>query len=208
MCNLENIIIRNAILSDLPYLYEICLKTGDAGKDATTLYNDPYLLGNYYVAPYVNFRESICFVAEYNNRPQGYIVSVPNTVTYKQWLEDYWLPPLRKQFPIENNAKYTMKEETIVNLIHKKQYPIDQINMPYIKDYPSHLHVDILPVIQGKGVGNMLMNCLCKELKSQNVSGLHLSVGFTNPGAIKFYQKMDFTVIKEYEWGYTMGKLL
>jgi hypothetical protein len=61
---MNDTIIRRAALSDLPYLYEICLKTGDAGKDASALFNDPYLMGQYYATPYLLFPAGICFVVE------------------------------------------------------------------------------------------------------------------------------------------------
>ena len=37
--------------SDLDELYRICLLTGDAGQDATALYQDPRLLGHIFAAP-------------------------------------------------------------------------------------------------------------------------------------------------------------
>jgi len=205
---MENINVRRAVLSDLPYLYEICLKTGNNGKDASALYNDPYMVGNYFAAPYVVYQKSICFVAEYENGPKGYIVSVPNTAAYEQWLEDYWLPPLRKQFPTDRQTKYTEKEKSILSCIHRKHFPPDPVSTLWLNDYPAHLHIDLLPVIQGKGVGKMLMNNLFDELKNQNVSGLHLGVSCLNSGAIKFYQKMGFAILKEQDGGCTMGKIV
>jgi ribosomal protein S18 acetylase RimI-like enzyme len=205
---MENINIRQAVLSDLPYLYEICLKTGYEGKDASKLYNEPYLIGHYYVAPYVIYQNNLCFVAEYENCPKGYIVSVSDTINYKKWLEENWLLQLRKQFPKENKVKYTEKEEEIINEIHKKQYPIDLKNFAWLSDYPAHLHIDLLPDIQKKGIGKILMEKLIDNLKEQNISGIHLGVSNTNPGAISFYKKMDFKILKEEEWGYTMGKII
>jgi GNAT superfamily N-acetyltransferase len=205
---MENINIRQVVLSDLPYLYEICLKTGDGGNDASALFNDPYLIGHYYVAPYIIYQNSICFAAEHENYPKGYIVSVPDTAAYKKWLEDYWHPPLRKQFPKDNKAKYTEKEEKIINLIHKQQYPLDLSNFPWLSDYHAHLHIDLLPIIQKKGIGRMLIEKLINNLKRQNVSGIYLNVDFSNSGAICFYQKAGFKILKEQDWGFTMGKAI
>ena len=205
---MENLDVRRVIFSDLPYLYEICLKTGDEGKDATPLYNDPYLIGHYYVAPYIVYQKSMCFVAEHDNYPKGYIVSAPDTAAYKLWLEDYWLPPIRKQFPKGRKVKYTEDEEKIINLIHKQQYPMDVSSFPWLSDYPAHLHIDLLPIIQKKGIGRILIEKLIDNLKKQNVSGIYLNVGLSNSGAICFYKKIGFTILKEQDWGYTMGKII
>ena len=199
--------IRRAVLSDLPYLYEICLKTGDAGKDASHLYHDPYLVGQYFSAPYLLFSGGIVFVAEFENRPQGYIVSAPNTVAYRQWMEELWLPPLRARYPepLAPELIRSDRESWILSLIHKKHIPLDADAEIWLKDYPAHLHIDLLPKIQGKGFGRSLMNRLFEELKRQGVGGIQLGVSKLNPGAVAFYHKVGFSVLQESEKGYTVG---
>ena len=203
---MHNITIRRAFLSDLPYLYEVCLKTANEGKDATKLFSDPYLVGQYYVAPYVVYPKAICFVTEYENIPQGYVVAVPETITYKEWLEEHWLAPLRKQFP-QNEPFFSEKQTKIINILHDRGYQEFYNGLEWYTNYPAHLHINLLPVIQGQGAGSKLIESLFKELKEQNIAGLHLNIRFTNPSALQFYKKMGFIVIKEHDWGYTLGKL-
>ena len=195
--------IRTMALFDIPYLYEICLKTGDTGKDASDFFSDPYLIGHYYVAPYLLYPEGICFVVEYEYRPQGYIVAVPDTVIFRQWMEEQWLPPLRRRYPQPFPLSRSDKEELIIALIHKQHFPIDRT---WLADYPAHLHIDLLPAIQRKGQGRILMDSLFTELARRGAPGLHLQVGSTNPGAIAFYREMGFSVLDEQEWGCIMGK--
>jgi len=206
---MDEITIRQAVLSDIPYLYEICLKTGDNGKDATSLFFDPYLIGQYYAAPYLLFPDGICFVAEYQYRPQGYIIAAPDTAAFRQWMEDQWLPPIRKCCPppFPPALIRTEKEKQIFELIHNSHFPIDESESPWLADYPAHLHIDLLPCLQGKGTGRALMDALFTELRRQNVPGLHLGVSASNTGAVAFYRKLGFSVIKEYEWGFTLGKM-
>jgi len=204
---MDEISIRKAVLSDIPYLYEICLKTGDEGKDATSLFFDPYLIGQYYAAPYLLFPEGICFVAENQYRPQGYIIAAPDTAAFRKWMEEQWLPPIRKRCPspFPSAIIRTEKEKHILELIHNRQFPIDTAERPWLTDYPAHLHIDLLPSLQGKGVGRTLMDALFAELKRQKVPGLHLGVGASNTGAIAFYRKLGFSVVQEQEWGFTLG---
>jgi len=204
----EEITIRRAVLSDLPYLYEICLKTGDESKDATSLFYDPYTIGHYYAAPYLIYPNGICFVAEYEYRPQGYIIAVPDTAAFNQWMEEEWLPPIRKRCPQPFPLSRSEKENKIIELFHERHFPVDMDDQPWLADYPAHLHVDLLPCIQQKGIGRLLMNSLFAELERQKVSGLHLGVGSSNTGAVAFYKKIGFSVLEEHEWGFTMGKTL
>ena len=200
---------QGAALSDLPYLYDICLKTGDEGKDATALFFDPYLLGHYYAAPYLLFPDGICFVAEYQYRPQGYIIAAPDAAAFKKWMEEQWLPPIRKRCPspFPSAMIRTETEKQIYELFHNKLFPIDESEKPWLTDYPAHLHINLLPSLQGKGAGRTLMNALFTELERQKVPGLSLGVDTSNTGAVTFYRKMGFSVLKEQEWGFIMGKL-
>jgi ribosomal protein S18 acetylase RimI-like enzyme len=203
---MEQITIRRAVLSDLPYFYEICLKTGDESKDASALFFDQYLLGHYYAAPYLVCPSGICFTTEYDYRPQGYIVAVPDTASFHQWMEEQWLPPLRNRYPWPSPPARSKKEEEIIGLIHKRKFPVDIGGQPWLTDYPAHLHIDLLPCLQGKGQGRVLIDTLFDELARKGVSGLHLGVGSSNTGAIAFYRKMGFTVLEEHDWGLTLGK--
>jgi len=207
---MSDIIIRKAHKSDIPYFYEICLKTGDAGKNAEDLYFDPYLIGNYYAAPYFFFPEGICFVAEYQCRPQGYIIAAPDTAAFEKWMEEQWLPPLRRQYhqPFPQELIRSEKEAELIKTIHNKKFPLEKYYENLYKDYPAHLHIDMLPTLQGKGLGRKLMNTLFMELERQGIKSLHLGVSAENKNAVLFYQKLDFSVFKEHSWGFTLVKQL
>ena len=51
--------VRRYRAEDLDDLYRVCLETGDAGKDATALHDDPALLGHVYVGAYA----TVCYKA-------------------------------------------------------------------------------------------------------------------------------------------------
>ncbi len=202
----STIIIRGAELSDLPYLYEICLKTGDSGKDASALFSDPYVLGQYYAAPYLFFERDLCFVAEMDGVPQGYILGVSDSTRFETWLDAEWLPPLRQRLARCPAEKLQSTEERgIVSLI-MKQRDLSAPSDPLLEPYPAHLHIDLLPSLQGKGQGRTLMNALFSALSNKGVKGVSLGVSGTNTSAIGFYKKLGFSVLQEQEWGLVMGK--
>ena len=208
---MEEVTIRKAVLSDIPYLYEICLKTGNSGKDATDIYFNPYLIGSFYAAPYLLFPDGICFIAESDYRPQGYIIAAPDTTTFNKWMEEQWLPPLRKRYPLPFPPEKisSEKEKNLIETLHKRQFPADTAGMytdDWLNDYPAHLHIDLLPCLQGKGMGRKLMDTLFAELKQRGIPGIHLGVGSSNTGAIEFYKKLGFSVLQEQTWGFTMAK--
>ena len=56
-------LIRNMVAQDLPYVYDIALKTAFAGLDGTPYYYDKWAVGHYYAAPYFFFEPEVCFTA-------------------------------------------------------------------------------------------------------------------------------------------------
>ncbi len=199
------VMIRTAIQSDIPYLYQICLETGDSGKDASPLFSDPWLIGQYYAAPYLFYSIDCCFIAEENGIPKGYIIGTDNTPLFNIWFDTVWLPPLRQRYPDSkrNPESYSINEKRLIEKLHQKSE-----SSPFFKEYPAHLHIDLLPDLQGKGCGRLLMDAFLGEMKARRCPGVHLGVSNTNPGAIGFYNKLFFTILKEETWGLTMGKKL
>lgn len=199
--------IRPAVQSDVPYLYDICLKTGNNGKDASHLFSDPWLIGQFYAAPYLFYDKSFCFIAEEEGIPLGYILSTETTIAFYEWLEKSWLPVLRNRYPLENiyEKSFSINEKNLISRIHSKISDVDEEDLRLIAEYPAHLHIDLLPELQGKGCGRMLMETLFKHLKSCGCPGLHLGVSRENPGAVGFYSKIGFSILKESESSFVMG---
>jgi ribosomal protein S18 acetylase RimI-like enzyme len=63
--------------------------------------------------------------------------------------------------------------------------------------YPSHLHVDLLPRLQGQGWGRRLVDTLVERLRAAGSTGLHLGVATANTGAQAFYRAVGFTELAD-----------
>ncbi len=185
--------------SDLISLYRICLQTADSGKDASIKYTDPNLLGHYFAAPYVFLEPDLCFVLSLEGKPCGYILGTRNSEKFCDRCEKEWFPLLREQYPLPN-PQDTSPDAHIIRLIHQGH----KINNDLLS-YPAHLHIDILPAGQGRGMGRKIMDIFLDKLRELQVPALHLQVGKANPGAIKFYERVGFHIIKEYEKAVAFG---
>jgi ribosomal protein S18 acetylase RimI-like enzyme len=62
---------------------------------------------------------------------------------------------------------------------------------PY-EDYPSHLHIDLLPRAQGRGYGRRMMETLIERLRQRGSRGAHLGVNVLNTRAYAFYRRLGF----------------
>jgi len=194
--------IRPYQTSDLNDLYSICLQTGDSGKDASHLYSDPDLLGHFYAAPYAVLEPDLCFIVTCSGKPCGYILGTQDSYKFYERCEKEWFPTLRQSYPIPA-AIDGSKDSYIIRLIHKGHV----VNNDLV-DYPAHLHIDLLPETQGKGIGRKLMNIFFERLRELKVPAVHLQVGKSNQGAVMFYERIGFHIIKEYENSIAFGMKL
>ena len=74
-----------------------------------------------------------------------------------------------------------------------------------VRDYPSHLHIDLLETAQGRGIGKAMMNLLLDTLREQGSKGVHLGMGAQNSRAFTFYTKLGFTLLDKNDDEWTMG---
>ncbi len=185
-------LIRSYQASDLDALYQICLQTADDGQDATALFSDPELPGHVYVGPYVTFEPELAFVAEDAEGVGGYIVAALDSQAFEGRLEREWWPRLRRCYPEPS-------PDAAGDLTQTEQYAIHDIHHPFgapeevTERYPSHLHIDLIPRLQGQRAGRRLVETVISRLQAEASPGLHLLVGRSNQGAIGFYRHIGFT---------------
>jgi GNAT superfamily N-acetyltransferase len=79
---------------------------------------------------------------------------------------------------------------------------------PYGDTYPAHLHIDLLPELQGQGWGRRLIDTLVAALRERGVTGLHLASSSDNAGAIAFYPRVGFTPLPSHEGVQAFGRHL
>ena len=176
--------IRSYKSADTSAVYEICLKTGNSGQDATHLFSDPLVLGHIYVGPYMEFEPQSVFILEDDQGPCGYIMGVLDSQTYYQWMHREWLPKIRVNYKKPTGNPDTWDEtEKITDLLF---HPASQRLLP---DYPAHLHIDLLSRAQGKGQGKLMMDRFIDYLRYNKIPGLYLDLSSSNDRAFNFYRK-------------------
>lgn len=92
--------IRGYRPGDRPALYQICLRTGDNGRDATGRYADPELLGHVYVGPYLALAPQLALVLDRGDgTPVGYALGAADSAAFAARCEADWWPALRRRYP-------------------------------------------------------------------------------------------------------------
>ena len=194
--------IRSFHPSDLSRLYDICVQTGDCGKDVTDEYPDPDLIGHFYAAPYAVFEPDLCFVLTGDGVPCGYIIGTRDSEEFGRRLAQEWFPVLRERYPLPA-LEDTSPRANMIRAIHAGYH-----SHPEAAGYPAHLHIDLLPHAVGQGNGRKMMESFLFRLRELSVPAVHLGVAKKNTRAVEFYKALGFHVIAAYEWGYLMGQKL
>ncbi len=180
---------RNARQDDLGEIYAISLATGDGGQDASHLYRDNRLIGHIYSAPYVVLGPEMTLVAEDEQGIAGYIVGAYDTAAFEGLLEREWWPSLRDQYadPAGDPSQWTADERRSFAIHHPRIMSAD-----IVEAYPAHIHMNLLPRLQGQGVGGMLLKQWVSQARKADVRGIHLGVNAGNQGGQHFWSSRGF----------------
>lgn len=181
--------LRPAVPSDLDALYAICLATGDAGGDASHLYADGRLIGHIYSAPYLRLAPDLAIIIEDEEGVAGYAVGVSDTHAWENQLERDWWPSLRKEYPdpLRPMSEWTADEQRCATIHRPWRVPNELIGV-----YPAHLHLNLMPRMQGQGAGRSLFRAWLHRAEKAGVTGVHVGVGPANARAVRFWTSSGF----------------
>jgi len=199
--------LRRAGPDDAVALAEICVRTGHRGQDARGIYTDPSLLAAMYLLPYLALEPAWCWVCcddsddAGDDTPAGYIVGTPDSLAFAQRAERQCWPALRMQHPLP-----APDDDSPQARLTRALHVGPPTELPFLSSHPAHLHIDLLPSAQGRGIGTRLMNSFIGALREARVPGVHLGVSAHNPGAITFYRRVGFETLQDAGWGLWMGR--
>ena len=196
-------------------MMDICLRTGDDGGDASPLYPDyPDVQSHRYVTPYYALEPSGAFVVVDATHteddpaalaPLGYCVGVVDSRAFYARFMAEWSPRMRAIYPRPETAELSQRSRELIELFYNPT--CFDLNNPIFELYPSHLHIDILPVAQGKGLGLHLIERVFQYMRNNGSPGVHLEMSPTNLRALAFYKKIGFQIIDTQPDCLTLGKL-
>lgn len=182
--------IRPFTTADLDSLYAISLATGDAGQDAAPLHRDGKLIGHIYSAPYGVLAPELAFVAEDDEGVAGYVVGTADTGAFALRLERDWWPALRQLYADPSGtdaAMWTADQRRSFTIHHPDRTP-----EVVVARFPAHLHMNLLPRLQGQGVGLRLFERWSDAAVGLGVAGVHVGVSPTNERGRGFWQALGF----------------
>lgn len=184
--------IRPFRQQDLPALYDIALRTGAGGEDATGRVRDEALIGDLFVGPYALLEPELVLVAEgEDNEVVGYVAATDDSSAFEARCEGLWWPRLRERLvdpPPCQRASWGLDEHGA----HLAHHPVAAGDVAI--RYPANLHMNLLPGARGQGLGAHLFADVCDLLQARGAPGVHVRVGPDNVRAIAFYRALGFVL--------------
>ncbi|GAA4959609.1 GNAT family N-acetyltransferase [Actinoplanes utahensis] len=177
--------IRQYRRADRAALYDICVRTADAGADARGLYSSDDLMGDLFAGPYAQLEPELAFVLDDGGDVAGYVVGTADTARFARRYRDEWIPLLGDRYPVPPPPPRS-PEQDMIALHHDPE----RMLVPGLDGHPAHLHIDLLPPWQGRGFGRRLIG---RFLAVVDAPGVHVGMVTANVKARGFYDRLGFT---------------
>lgn len=212
-------IIRPYQAKDRSAVTEVCVRTAAGGGDARGIYSDDDLMPEVYCLPYVTYAPDLAWVVEEAGPSDdargdadsgadagtpapgavggdviGYVVAVADTRAFVDWYRREWAPGFRRRHPRPGVMRRAFRYDE-ADLVRHGGDPdrlLAALTADELTAYPAHLHIDLLPAGQRRGLGRRLLDTLRTELAARGVPGVHLGMDPANTGARAFYDRYGF----------------
>jgi ribosomal protein S18 acetylase RimI-like enzyme len=192
-------VIRPYRETDHAAVYDVCVRTADAGGDARGKYRSDDLMPDLFAGPYLFLEPDFAFVLDDGHRAVGYVIGTPDTAAFARAYRARWIPRLAGRYPPPSPDPPASREEELLAL----HYQPERLVRPGLKEYPAHLHIDLLPPFQGAGHGRALMETFYAAAAQAGAAGVHVTVATANTRALGFYDRLGFRTLNIAEPGET-----
>lgn len=194
---IEPVEIRPYRSLDRADVYDVCVRTAAAGGDATGVYSTDDLMPDVFAGPYLEFQPDLAFVVDSGDRVAGYVIAAADTRDFVRRVRAEWLPAFAEKY-----REHEPADDWVVAM----GLDPERMLVPEVDAYPAHLHIDLLPELQGQGWGRALIDTLRAELVSRGIPGLHLTMDPANTAARAFYDRLGFVELPSGALGITLAE--
>jgi GNAT superfamily N-acetyltransferase len=184
--------VRQVELGDRESLYAVSLATGFRGGDASHLYEDGTLIGHIYSAPYAQLEPGLTLVVEDQDGVAGFALGVVDTRDWEQRLEREWWPQLRLRYarPDGPQSEWSVDQRRAAMIHAPEKTPRSVSDV-----YPAHLHLNLLPRLQGRGIGAQLLRNWLVLAQGRGAEAVHVSINRENMRGLAFWARHGFSAL-------------
>lgn len=185
--------------ADTHAIVEICYRTGYMSGDlsGSGRFNDKWLFGLLFALYYVRYETETCCVSMDGRTGAvlGYILGAADSAIQERRFFRLMVWRIAARAFLYSSWRYPESFKTLLHF-YRVQRTMPPLHDLY-KDYPAHLHINMAPGYQRRGMGSALIERFEESMRSRGVSGVHLVTSERNTRALPFYEKHGYSVIRE-----------
>ena len=194
----SDIVIRPYQVSDRSAVRQICLNTANRGQPLPTGGLDGQLVADLVTRYYTDIDSRWNWVAEERGQVIGYVTTALDTHAFRRAMA-WRIAPVAVCRAIFRGLFFSPVFWNLAQVFVRRLGRNITPHFPVPARYPAHLHINLMEGYRGRGVGERLIAATATQLTAQQISGVHATVRADNPGACRFFERMDFTAIDHYD---------
>lgn len=180
-------VIRSLRQEDREIVGQLAYQTGFFGLSAERYFPARPLFEFLWTGPYFQTAAPLGFLAERHGQAVGYVIGCASQAQYQRALLrtlplGLW-SRLHPFCPVWRSLRY-LSRAAIFSPAHANW-----------RQYPAHLHINLLPQARGFRLGEQLLQAYLNVLTERGVTGVQLSTTTENHAALGLYRKFGFQVL-------------
>ena len=192
-----DIVIRPYQVCDRSVVRRICLDTADRGQPLPLGGLDGELVADLVTRYYTDIDPRWSWRAEERGQVIGYVMTALDTRAFRRAMA-WRIVPGAVSRAVGRGLLFSPAFWKMAQVFVRRRGRNITPHFPIPARYPAHLHINLLDGYRGRGVGERLITATAGQLAAQKISGVHATVRADNPGACRFFERMDFTAIDHY----------
>jgi GNAT superfamily N-acetyltransferase len=180
--------IRKYNEGDREAIQDICYLTGYMGDSAAHFWRHKPSFVEVWTSYYRDHEPTSVYVAIRDDSVVGYLTGCVDTASATK-SEDLIGSVIKKYGLLFRPGTAGFLWRAIIDGIKDKQVATGEL---IDERWPSHLHINLLPMARGAGLGVALMESWLDQLKQFSSPGCHLGTLVENVRAVSFFEKIGF----------------
>jgi ribosomal protein S18 acetylase RimI-like enzyme len=192
---MSNAVIRAFRPADEDRVREICFNTALYGRPIGSVLDDSRLVTDALIGYHIRFEPESLFVAEVDGRVAGYLSGCLSDARFQRLYATRVAPRLALRFVTRGHwLRFRVRRlfDASVTLAGRAR----AARKGRLDAYPAHLHTNLDPGAQGRGIGSALIEAFFARLRDRRIGGVHLSTG--TEGGKAFFAKHGFERLATY----------
>jgi ribosomal protein S18 acetylase RimI-like enzyme len=199
-------------------LVEICWQTGFMGESlaGTGRFDDKRLFAMLFALPWPAYEPDLAFLAVASlpegRRAVGYIIGTSDSAGQMRDFRLRWMPRIALRLALLSWWRHPESAAQVLAFASSMGRDDAESREALFEGepggaaYPAHLHINILPAWQGRGLGGRLMEAFLSRLRERSVPGVFLETSDRNLKALPFYEKLGFRLVARSEGEFWKGE--